>query len=104
MLDYDASKTARQEHERRVRTLTPVYDHDERFTDERQLTLYPVQEGIAGTNYGQRRWVWQQIRRLFHSVPQGLSLFLAWLRRSRGISAQSIVAEKEQPCTEPGRS
>jgi hypothetical protein len=69
MIDYNLSKIAQQEHERRVRSLVPVQDHDSLLNDDRKLSIYPILSGIAGSRQNPRALV----SRVLAAVNNGLS-------------------------------
>lgn len=73
MLDYIASKNARQEHERRIRSLTPVQEHDDWLKDDRQLSIYPILAGIASDTPDQPGWLSQWLGQLLTATGNRLS-------------------------------
>ncbi len=68
MIDYVESKIARQEHEQRVRSLTPVREHAAWLKDDRQLSLWPIRAGIVAASPERRGWLSKQVRRLLSLV------------------------------------
>jgi hypothetical protein len=83
MLDYIASKTARDEHEQRVRSFVPVQGHDVRLTDDRQLTVWPVRSGIVCNVTAQSNWLKQQVGRLLDKLGSELIATGEWMRQKR---------------------
>ena len=94
MLDLIESKLARQEFEQRVWSLTPVQDHDERLSDDRQLTIYPIQSGVLGINPIHSDWVARRAGQLLYSVGSGLAALGE--RLEHGRNPASAHANQEQ--------
>ncbi len=68
MIDYIASKVAQQEHERRVRSFTPVPEHADWLMDDRSLSVSPIREGIALAQPEHPRRVARYARRLLSAI------------------------------------
>jgi|GEM_PF-4093763 hypothetical protein len=84
MLDYMESKLAYREHEARVRSAAPVYDYEDRLRDDRLLSVWPVQSGIANPRQEKTGWLSRQIGRLFYVIGTGLASSGEWIRQ-RGV-------------------
>src|SRR5690242_8285729 len=100
MDDYTVSKIARQEYEQRVRAYTPARDHDHRFTDDRQLSLYPIRAGIVGTFNTRRKSLLAPIARMVLTIAMHLASALIWIRLRRVVSPQVPLTEEEHQRTE----
>jgi hypothetical protein len=77
MMDYIDSKLAMQAHEERIRILIPVQEHDARLNDDRQLSIWPIQAGIAVRKYRQSGLLAKQARRLLSVGGLG-----KWMRQA----------------------
>ena len=83
MLEYYASKLARQEHEQRVKSLTPVQDHDALLTDDRQLAIYPILAGTVGTSNDQPGWVSKYVGQVLTTMGNNLSALGERMKQGR---------------------
>lgn len=88
MMEYMASKIAKMEFDERVRKLTPVYD-DEWLKDDRRLSVWPIQGGIAVDSEEQANWAAQQLGRLLYAVGSGLVATGEWMRQRQPYTLDS---------------
>jgi hypothetical protein len=93
MLDYIGSKIAIQEHEQRVKSVTPVHDHADWLTDDRQLSLWTIRAGIAGAT--QTGKLLQHARRLLSGLS-AISLLGKPLKSNQDMVLEASL--KDHPC------
>ena len=96
MIDLIESKLARQEFEQRVRSYTPVQQHDARLTDDRQLTVFPIQSGVAGAPEDYSGGAAQQARRLLSAITSRLSSLGERMQPGRNGGTESVARKPER--------
>ena len=96
MIDpFMASKIAKREYEERIRSLTPVQDHDGRLKDDRQLSVYRVLSGIAVTHHDMSGRMSRQAQRLLYALSSGLRSLGTQLKRDQNISLETSLKDPE---------
>jgi hypothetical protein len=95
MSDYLASRVAREEYEQRIRSIVPVYEHDVWLRDDRRLSVWPIQSGIAGTSPQRLAWVTRRVGRLFQALGGGLTTTGEWIKQA-GVSFETPLREQEK--------